>query len=145
MCGCLLCTPHKTWGPGLQPRHLPWLESNQQCFRLRAHAQSTELHQSGVLIDFRERGKEGERKIDCCSTYLHIHWLIFLYALTRGWTHDLGIWGQHFNQLSYPARTDHLYFLFYLILASKFCALKGVLSYFTAGKCWKRKTVWEPH
>ena len=23
MCGCLLCTPY--WGPGLQPRHVPWL------------------------------------------------------------------------------------------------------------------------
>ena len=22
MCGCLLCTPH--WGPGPQPRHVPW-------------------------------------------------------------------------------------------------------------------------
>ena len=23
MCGCLSCTPY--WGPGLQPRHVPWL------------------------------------------------------------------------------------------------------------------------
>ena len=23
MCGCLLCAPY--WGPGLQPRHVPWL------------------------------------------------------------------------------------------------------------------------
>ena len=23
MCGCLLCSPD--WGPGLQPRHVPWL------------------------------------------------------------------------------------------------------------------------
>ena len=24
MCGCLSCPPY--WGPGLQPRHVPWLE-----------------------------------------------------------------------------------------------------------------------
>ena len=24
MCGCLSCAPH--WGPGLLPRHVPWLE-----------------------------------------------------------------------------------------------------------------------
>ena len=28
MCGCFSRTPH--WGPGLQPRHVPWLGMNQR-------------------------------------------------------------------------------------------------------------------
>ena len=45
MCGCLLHTP--TWGPGAQPRHVPWLESNQWPFGSQAGTQSTEPHQPG--------------------------------------------------------------------------------------------------
>ena len=42
----------------------------------------------------------------CCSTYLCIHWLIFVCALTRDQTHNLGIlrWGS--NQLDYLARAE---------------------------------------
>ena len=36
-----------------------------------------------------------------CSTYLCIHWLVFVCALTGDWTHNLGISGQCSNQLSY--------------------------------------------
>ena len=39
----------------------------------------------------------------CCSTYLYIHWLILVCALTRYQTHN-GVWGQHSNQLSYSAK-----------------------------------------
>ena len=52
MCGCLSCAPY--WGPGLQPRHVPDWESNQQPFDLQAGAQPTEQHQPGpelLLID----------------------------------------------------------------------------------------------
>ena len=43
-------------------------------------------------IDFRERGKEKETLI-CFSTYLCIHWLILVCALTGDQTHNLGILG----------------------------------------------------
>ena len=36
------------------------------------------------------------------SPYLCIHWLILVCALTGDQTHNLGILGQHSNQLSYP-------------------------------------------
>ena len=40
----------------------------------------------------------------CQSTYLRIHWLILVCALTRDQTCNLGVSGQHSNQLSYQAR-----------------------------------------
>ena len=40
-----------------------------------------------------------------CSTYLCIHWLILVCALTRDQTHNLGVSVQCYNQLSYSART----------------------------------------
>ena len=43
MCGCLY------WGPGLQPSHVPWLGIKWATLWSAAHAQSTELHQSGLL------------------------------------------------------------------------------------------------
>ena len=46
MRGCLLHAPY--WGPGPQPRHVPWLESNFP-FGSKTHTQSTELHQPGKL------------------------------------------------------------------------------------------------
>ena len=45
MCGCLSHGPH--WGPGLQPRHVPWLGIKQVTLWFTAHAQPTELHQPG--------------------------------------------------------------------------------------------------
>ena len=45
----LSCGPH--WGPGPQPRHVPWLGSEPVTLWFTAHAQSTELHQPG-LHDF---------------------------------------------------------------------------------------------
>ena len=54
------------------------------------------------LLLILERG-EGERESEtsiCCSTYLFIHWLILVCALTRDWTCNLGVIGQHSNQLS---------------------------------------------
>ena len=46
MCGCLSRGPH--WGPGLQPKHLPWLEFELATLWFAAHAQSTKLHQPGL-------------------------------------------------------------------------------------------------
>ena len=51
MCGCLSCAHY--WGPGLQPRHVPWLGINLQCFDSQAHTQSTELHQPGPFFFFK--------------------------------------------------------------------------------------------
>ena len=39
-----------------------------------------------------------------CSTYLCMHWLILICALTGDQTHHLGILGQCSHQLSYLAR-----------------------------------------
>ena len=55
-----------------------------------------------LFIDVRE--KERERGT-CCSTYLHIHWLIVVDAMTGDQTRNLSISGWRSNQLSYPART----------------------------------------
>ena len=66
MCACLLCAPY--WGPGLQHRHVPWLELNWWPFGSQACALSTEPHQPGLdhlffkdviyYLFFRERGRE---------------------------------------------------------------------------------------
>ena len=56
-------------------------------------------------IDFREEEEGGERKtLICCSTYLCIHWLFLVCALTRDRIHSPGVSGWCSNQLSYPAR-----------------------------------------
>ena len=47
MCGCLPRGPHQ--GPGPQPRHVPWLRIKPVTLWFTAHAQSTELHQPGLL------------------------------------------------------------------------------------------------
>ena len=57
-------------------------------------------YMSNKFIDFKER--KGERNTDfCCSIYSCIHWLILVCALARDC-----VWGQHSNQLSYPARAS---------------------------------------
>ena len=43
MCGCLSCAP--LWGPGLQPRNVPWL--GMEPVTLWPGVQSTEPHQPG--------------------------------------------------------------------------------------------------
>ena len=48
MCGGLSCSPH--WGPGLQPRRVPWLGIKPETLWFAAHAQSTELCQPGQVI-----------------------------------------------------------------------------------------------
>ena len=45
MCGCLSHGPH--WGPGPQPRHLPWLGIKPETLWFTARTQSTELCQPG--------------------------------------------------------------------------------------------------
>ena len=47
ICGCLSRGPH--WGPGLQPRHVPWLGIELVTLWFTARAQSTELYQPGRL------------------------------------------------------------------------------------------------
>ena len=60
-----------------------------------------------LKIDFREEGGVREKRtLICCSTYLCIHWLIPICALTRDQTHNLGVLGQCSNQLSYLARAE---------------------------------------
>ena len=49
VCGCLLHGPH--WGPGLQPRHVPWWGIEPATLWFTARAQSTQLHQPGLLLD----------------------------------------------------------------------------------------------
>ena len=44
---CLLHAPH--WGPSPQPRHVPWLGIELVTAWFTAYAQSTELHQPGLL------------------------------------------------------------------------------------------------
>ena len=57
------------------------------------------------LLIFGGGERETQREIlTCCSTYLYIHWLLLVCALTRDWTHNLGILGWCYNQLSYLAR-----------------------------------------
>ena len=50
-----------------------------------------------------EREEERETST-CCSTYVCIHWLLIVCALTGDQTHNLSVLGQRSNKLSYPAR-----------------------------------------
>ena len=57
------------------------------------------------MINFRQRGWGGERETSiCCFTYLHIHWLLLVCALTGDQTCNLGVSRWRSNQLSYTAR-----------------------------------------
>ena len=40
------------WGPGLQPRRVPWLGIKLATLWFATHAQSTELHQPGLMFFF---------------------------------------------------------------------------------------------
>ena len=55
----------------------------------------------------------------CCSTYLCIHWLILVCALTGDPTCNLDIWGQHANQLSYLTRACAEFFLNFILYFKK--------------------------
>ena len=64
MYGCLSCGPHR--GPGLQPRHVPWVGIKLATLWFTAHAQSTEPHHPGLplifkeALIFKERGRVGK-------------------------------------------------------------------------------------
>ena len=51
----------------------------------------------------KEGGKEREKQktLIWCSTYLYIHWLLLVCALTRGWTHNCDALEWCSNQLSH--------------------------------------------
>ena len=71
----------RTWDKDIAMRHREDWESEYIFFK---------------LTDFRKR----ETSI-CYSTYLYIHWLILVCALTWNQTRNLVISGQRSNQLSY--------------------------------------------
>ena len=50
MCGCISWAPY--WGPGPQPRHVPWLGMEPVTLSFAGRAQSTEPHQPGLLLLF---------------------------------------------------------------------------------------------
>ena len=50
MCGYLSSGPY--WGPGPQPRHVPWLGIEPLPFGSQSSAQSTEPHQPGLFVCF---------------------------------------------------------------------------------------------
>ena len=51
ICGCLSCVPF--WGHSPHPGMCPNWESNQQPLGSQAHARSTELHQPGLILYFK--------------------------------------------------------------------------------------------
>ena len=61
-----------------------------------------------ILTSEREGRRERERLI-WCYTYLCSHWLILVRALTGNQTCNLGVRGQHSNQLSYLARASWVF------------------------------------
>ena len=61
--------------------------------------------QSFFFLYSREEGGERETEtLICCCTYLCVHWLILVCALTGDQTHNFGILGACSNQLNYLAR-----------------------------------------
>ena len=60
ICGCLSCGPR--WGPGPQPRHVPWLGIERKTLWFAAHAQSTELHQPGPDLPISDRISKNSQK-----------------------------------------------------------------------------------
>ena len=60
-----------------------------------------------MILEREERDREIERSTYCCcSTYLFIHLLVLVCALTRDGAHNLGTLGRCSTQLSYPARAN---------------------------------------
>ena len=43
---------HLYWGPGLKPRHVPWLGMEPATLWFAARAQSTEPHRPGLVFRF---------------------------------------------------------------------------------------------
>ena len=64
------------------------------------------IFKCSINIDWERDWDRDWHWLTCCSTYLCIHWLILVHALTRDKIRILGVLGWHSNQLSYPARTS---------------------------------------
>ena len=61
-------TPY--WGPGPQPRRVPWLGISWQPFGSQGGTQSTEPHQPGLLCITLECTLSNYKKYVCCKTVL---------------------------------------------------------------------------
>ena len=97
-----------------------------------------------VYVCFRER-EEGREKIEtstCCSTYLCIHLLIPICALTGDWTCNLGILGRCSNQLSYPAKWSWSLMLTLNVAIDRFPCLSGSISS-SIERRWCHSQAWE--
>ena len=77
-----------------------------------------------LLIDFLDRGRKRERETLICSTYLCIHGLLLLCALTGVQTCNLGVSERCFNQRSYLARAYH-----HLVSEISFSFLLSIIIY----------------
>ena len=53
------------WGPGVQPRHVPWLGKETVTLWFAAHTQSTELHQPGPGFHFNIYLKNSDPVVFC--------------------------------------------------------------------------------
>ena len=67
----------------------------------------------------REEGRERGTSI-CCSTYWCIHCSLLVCAPIGDWSHNLGIWGQCSNQLSYQPGPYFLHFFMLILEAEEF-------------------------
>ena len=80
MCSCFSCTPH--WGPGLQPRRVPWLGIEPETLWVTACDKSTELHQPGfILTIFKCTAQWHEAHSPCSATITIIRLQNFLVSL----------------------------------------------------------------
>ena len=104
-----LHTPY--WGPGPQPRHVPWLGIKLATLwfgRLALNPLNHTTQGTNVFIDLREREtreREGETSI-CCATQLCLHWLLPVCALTRDRTLNLGVFGMSLQPTEVLARAQ---------------------------------------
>ena len=131
MCCCFSNAPN--WGPDPQPRHVPWLGIEPitlwfidwhsmhwatparliGCFFKKIFLVDiiTDIPYSPPVPLFTKPllPTPGLYHIVVCVHGLCIHyWLFLVYALTRDWSHSLGLLGRHSNQLSGPARSPKL-------------------------------------
>ena len=92
---------HKIWSPyGVVYNLAEKIDIKQICSITPISSNIIYYFLKFLFIDFRDGGREREKKKTpsmCCSTYLHIHWLILVCVLTGS---NPSLWG--IGMMLYP-------------------------------------------
>ena len=137
--------PPPFWGPGLQPRHMPWF-AGQHSVHWSTTAREeiwSFFKKRFYLLIFRQRGREEEREGNIYVWLPLMHPLLGTWpttqacALTGNWTLDPLVCRLALNLLSHTSQGDHVVFilLFVYVVYYIYWFVNVVLTLHSWNKC----------